>query len=92
VPVDPLNVPRIRRKIPSPFKRPSADLGWPEVRREWQDVPSELIEEGDIVAGAGIVSRVGVDGIDVTLWCGVPEPRPCHYYRGDAVLAFHRAS
>lgn len=43
---------------PKPFKRPSISLADPALSREWQALRGDEVEEGDIVADWGLVTRV----------------------------------
>jgi hypothetical protein len=54
--VDPLNAPKIRRKIPT-FTRKSITVHQPydNVKRDWQLVAIETVMEGDLIAGKGLV-------------------------------------
>lgn len=51
--------PRVQRKMPAPFQRPSISIGTPrEARREWRSVLACDIKVGDIVPGLGRIYDV----------------------------------
>lgn len=51
--------PRVQRRIPPPFARPSVNLGQePGVRRDWRNVPVAAIRAGDLIPGIGLVTLV----------------------------------
>lgn len=55
----PMNVPRIRKKIPKPFARPSITIGaGAAIKREWRETPIKLVRRGDTVASCGEVDTI----------------------------------
>lgn len=51
--------PRVQRRIPPPFARPSVNLGQePGVRRDWRNIPVASLSMGDTVPGIGLVTLI----------------------------------
>ena len=55
----PYNTPQVRKKMPEPFARPVIDLdGGRRVKRRWADISVLRLQEGDTVAGFGVVDTI----------------------------------
>jgi hypothetical protein len=50
--------PRVQRKMPAPFTRPSLTVGDTPVKRDWRDIPAEDLSIGDTVPGIGTITMV----------------------------------
>jgi len=50
--------PRVQRKMPAPFTRPSLTVGDTPVKRAWRDIPAEELSIGDTVPGIGTIDEV----------------------------------
>lgn len=70
------------------FSRPSVSLGSTGPSRKWGNVAAEVLEEGDLIGGRGLIHRVEIVGEHVSIWSGTDE-EPYVYRVGSAVWAFH---
>lgn len=53
----PYKTPRIQKRLPAPFQRPSISVGGTTVKRSWKLTPVTDISPGDMVANFGKVDR-----------------------------------
>ena len=51
---------------PKPFSRPSVNLGFSSVKRDWKIVPVATIEVGDLVPDYGKVTEVFKNSEEIT--------------------------
>ncbi len=85
--------PRVQRKMPSPFQRPSIAVGEPDVRREWRDIPAAELAVGDTVPGVGIIRTVThQDRSPFTVTVNGGDGNHRAFAHTDRVFAFTRAA
>ncbi len=93
-----LNVPKIRKKMPEPFSRPSISIGGgvQAKKRQWQHVLIADVQIGDVVAGHGLVTdvhdKISDDAEPGMRWFVIlhagENPEPVIFKATDTVYAF----
>lgn len=95
----PYKTPQVRRKVPTPFTRPSITVGGGAagaVKRHWQEIAVTDVKQGDTVANFGVVDEIE-EHVRIREWInGRPWTVELHNVMGetkvyggeDVVLAF----
>ncbi len=88
----PYKHPKVQRKLPAPFQRPSINAGGAPVKRVWQQVKVLDLTEGDTVAGFGVIAEISeIRTFDRAYYVVLTNVagESWRYTVADVVFAFH---